>query len=245
MAESDDQNQQLAATLRNRRTTVEDAESDSDVATTTATSVSSTIKPSSSAAAASKKDTEEEDKKKKLTATQVHKRIAQQQGTKKNSQLKNLVISLFIASLGVLLKSAFEKFIFTGREIAIEQTVGLQGNCFKTACKLLYWACLLLGSRERTIEEQRIHLQLFSWVDIPGPADIEISDHDQLAFVSSDDYSWKKESRFFHRPSSKTAKNGGIYTLALNVRRTSLLCHNMNQKMPTYFIVTKFSFFPT
>jgi hypothetical protein len=38
--------------------------------------------------------------------------------------------------------------------------------------------------------------------------------------VSSDDYSWKKESRFFHRPSSKTAKNGGIYILALNVRNS-------------------------
>ncbi|KAF9540199.1 Serum paraoxonase/arylesterase 2 [Mortierella hygrophila] len=188
MAESDDQKQQPAATLRNRRTTVEDAESDSDIATTTATSVSSTTKPSS--AAASKKDTEEEDKKKKLTAAQVHKRVAQQQGTKKSSQLRNLVISLIVACIGVLLKSAFEKFVFTGREIAIEQTVGLQGNCFKTAY-------------------------------IPGPADIEISDHDQLAFVSSDDYSWRKESRFFHRPSSKTAKNGGIYTLALNHKNGS------------------------
>ncbi|KAF8935381.1 Serum paraoxonase/arylesterase 2 [Haplosporangium gracile] len=185
MAESDEQQQQQPdAILRNRRTTVEDAESDSDVATTTATSVSSTTKPFSSSTT-SKRITEEEDKKKELTATQVHKRIIHQQGTKKNSQIRNLMLSLIVASIGVLLKSAFEKFIFTGREIAIEQTIGLQGNCFKTAY-------------------------------IPGPADIEISDHNQLAFVSSDDYSWKKESRFFHRPSSKTAKNGGIYTLALN-----------------------------
>lgn len=158
MAESDDQKQQPAATLRNRRTTVEDAESDSDVATTTATSVSSTTKPSSSSA--SKKDIEEEDKKKTLTAAQVRKRITQQQGTKKNSQLRNLMISLIVASIGVLLKSAFEKFVFTGREIAIEQTVGLQGNCFRTACKLLFYACLLWGLREMIIEEQRIYLQL-------------------------------------------------------------------------------------
>lgn len=137
MAESDEQqqNQQPSATLRNRRTTVEDAESDSDIATTTATSVSST-KLSSPSSSASKNDTED-DKKKKTAATQIHKRIAQQQG-KKNSQIKNLVISLIVASIGVLLKSAFEKFILTGREIAIEQTVGLQGNCFKTACKFAF-----------------------------------------------------------------------------------------------------------
>lgn len=160
MAESDDQKQQPAATLRNRRTTVEDAESDSDVATTTATSVTSTTKPSSSSA--SKKDIEEEDKKKKHTAAQVHKRIAQQQGTKKNSQLRNLVISLIVASIGVLVKSAFEKFVFTGREIAIEQTVGLQGNCFKTACKSLFMHVCYWDCEERIIMEQRIHLQQFN-----------------------------------------------------------------------------------
>ncbi|KAG0374535.1 Serum paraoxonase/arylesterase 2 [Mortierella sp. AD032] len=180
MAESSDA-APPTTTLRNRRTTVEDAEDDSDtspVATTTATSISSSK-------ATTKKDAEY----KKRTAAQVHKRVVQQK-TKKNSQIKNLLISLLIATIGILLKSAFQKFIFTGREIAIEQTVGLQGNCFKTAY-------------------------------IPGPADIEISDHNQLAFVSSDDYSWKKSSRFFHRPSSKTANNGGIYTLDLNHKNGS------------------------
>ncbi|KAK3847768.1 MAG: hypothetical protein J3R72DRAFT_430764 [Linnemannia gamsii] len=180
MAESSDA-APPTTTLRNRRTTVEDAEDDSDtspVATTTATSISSRK-------ATTKKDAED----KKRTAAQVHKRVFQQK-TKKNSQIKNLLISLLIATIGILLKSAFQKFIFSGREIAIEQTVGLQGNCFKTAY-------------------------------IPGPADIEISDHNQLAFVSSDDYSWKKSSRFFHRPSSKTANNGGIYTLDLNHKNGS------------------------
>ncbi|KAF9090807.1 Serum paraoxonase/arylesterase 2 [Mortierella sp. AD031] len=178
-------------TLRNRRTTVEDADSDSDtspVATTTATSVSST-KASSITSKNSKPEKKDPEDKKKPSATQVRKGAAHQQ-SKKNSQIKTLLISFVVASVGVLLKSALEKFVLTGREIAIEQTVGLQGNCFKTAY-------------------------------IPGPADIEISDHDQLAFVSSDDYSWKKESRFFHRPSSKTAKNGGIYTLALNNKNGS------------------------
>ncbi|KAG0278601.1 Serum paraoxonase/arylesterase 2 [Linnemannia exigua] len=185
MAESSDATPPTT-TLRNRRTTVEDAEDDSDtspVATTTATSVSSS---KSTTKKDAKKDAED---KKKPTAAQVHRRVAQQQ-TKKNSQIKNLLISLLVATMGILLKSLFQKFIFAGREIAIEQTVGLQGNCFKTAY-------------------------------IPGPADIEISDHNQLAFVSSDDYSWKKSSRFFHRPSSKTANNGGIYTLDLNHKNGS------------------------
>jgi hypothetical protein len=55
------------------------------------------------------------------------------------------------------------------------------------------------------------------FIDIPGPAAIEIDDRDKLAFVSSDDRSWKQSSRFFHRPSSKTEQNGGIYTLPLSV----------------------------
>ncbi|KAF9903633.1 Serum paraoxonase/arylesterase 2 [Linnemannia zychae] len=179
MAESSDA-ASPKTTLRNRRTTVEDAEDDSDtspVATTTATSVRNNKDP-------------EDKRKPSATASQVHRRVVKQQQTKKNSQIKNLLISLAVASFGLLLKSVFQKFIFAGRDIAIEQTVGLQGNCFKTAY-------------------------------IPGPADIEISDHDQLAFVSSDDYSWKKSSTFFHRPSSKTVDNGGIYTLALNNKNGS------------------------
>ncbi|KAF9930488.1 Serum paraoxonase/arylesterase 2 [Linnemannia zychae] len=180
-----------ATTLRNRRTAAEDTKDDLDtspVATTTATSVS-TSKPTDTR----KGDTEERDlndkKKQKPNTAQLHRRIAQHQ-TKKNSQLKNFFLSLLVATLGVIIKSAYEKFVLIGRDIAIEQTVGLQGNCYRTAY-------------------------------IPGPADIEISDHDQLAFVSSDDYSWKKESRFFHRPSTKTANNGGIYTLALNHKNGS------------------------
>lgn len=58
-------------------------------------------------------------------------------------------------------------------------------------------------------------------VVIPGPADIEISDVEQLAFISSDDRSWVKESSFFHRPSRKTTHNGGIYTLPLNQKTST------------------------
>ncbi|KAF9116515.1 Serum paraoxonase/arylesterase 2 [Mortierella sp. AM989] len=171
-------------TLRNRKTTVEDAE-DSDtspVASTTATSIAS-----SSKKGASQNNSEDSDKKKKAAATQLRRR---QQQVQKPSRMRSIMVSLFVATLGVLLKSGYDKFLYPGREIAINQTVGLQGNCYKTAF-------------------------------IPGPSDIEISDQDQIAFVSSDDRSWVKESSFFHRPSKKTSENGGIYTLSLNQKTGS------------------------
>ncbi|KAI1316518.1 hypothetical protein EDD11_009857 [Mortierella claussenii] len=171
------------STLRNRRTTVEDASDDSDtspVASTTSTSISPASTSSKKSAATTKKDTEDDKKKKKAAAAVLQAR----QQAQRPSQLRNIFLSLLIASLGVLLKSVYEKFIFPSREISISQTVGLQGNCYKTAF-------------------------------IPGPSDIEINDQDQLAFVSSDDRSWVKESSFFHRPSKKTAQDGGIYTLSL------------------------------
>ncbi|KAF9947433.1 hypothetical protein BGZ72_010549 [Mortierella alpina] len=175
---------EASSTLRNRRTTVEDAE-DSDSAPVGATTATSIASGASSSTAGSrgtaKKDAED---RKKPVAPQTRR------GQRKPSQLRNLVFSLLIASFGVLLKSAIEKFVLPSREIAIDQTVGLQGNCYRTAF-------------------------------IPGPSDIEISDQEHLAFVSSDDRSWKKHSRFFHRPSLKTAQNGGIYTLSLDQKHGS------------------------
>ncbi|KAK3827712.1 MAG: hypothetical protein J3Q66DRAFT_320944 [Benniella sp.] len=158
-------------TLKNRKTTVEDADDDS-------VDTSSSKGDSPASASQASKD----DKKKALAAST---RPRQPQQVQKTSQLRGLIISFVIASLGVLFKSAYDKFFFPSREIAIDQTVGVQGNCHKTAF-------------------------------IPGPADIEISDIEQLAFISSDDRSWVKESSFFHRPSRKTAHNGGIYTLPLD-----------------------------
>ncbi|KAG0350031.1 hypothetical protein BGZ54_004077, partial [Gamsiella multidivaricata] len=172
--------------LRNRRTTVEDADDDSDVspvATTTATSISSSVSTSAKKGAPPASKDTEDDKNKKAAAAQARPR--QRPQAQQSNQLRNFILSLLIASLGVLLKSVYDKFIFPSREIAIEQTIGLQGNCYQIA-------------------------------NIPGPADIEISDQEQLAFVSSDDRSWVKESSFFHRPSKKTAQNGGIYMLPLN-----------------------------
>ncbi|KAG0209653.1 hypothetical protein BGX28_010169 [Mortierella sp. GBA30] len=183
---SDSKDTKPTNTLRSRKTTVEDAD-DSDstpVGVTTATSLASTSKTSGNKST-SKKDTED---KKKPSVPQTRQRPSSQ--PQRPSQLRNFIFSLLIAFIGVLLKSAYEKFLFPSREIAIEQTVGLQGNCYRTAF-------------------------------IPGPSDIEISDQEQLAFVSSDDRSWKKESRFFHRPSVKTPQNGGIYTLSLNQKNES------------------------
>ncbi|KAG0289994.1 Serum paraoxonase/arylesterase 2 [Dissophora globulifera] len=173
-----------AAALRNRKTTVEDVEDDSDAspsATTTATSISAS-------STAGKKGKETEDDKKRKAA--IAARTLQQQQPKKSSQLKNLLLSLLVATLGMLIKSGYDKFLYPSRDITIQQTVGLQGNCYKTAY-------------------------------IPGPSDIEISGPDQVAFVSSDDRSWVKDSSFFHRPSKKTAENGGIYTLPLNQKNGS------------------------
>ncbi|KAG0229802.1 hypothetical protein BGX31_006105 [Mortierella sp. GBA43] len=167
------------STLRNRKTTVEDAGDDSDtspVATTTATSVSSSKKKDTP----SKQKDAEDDKKKKALAARARK-----PPQAKPNRLRSFVVSLLVATAGVLLKSGYDKFWLPSREIAIDQTVGVQGNCYKTAF-------------------------------IPGPSDIEISDHEQLAFISSDDRSWVKESSFFHRPSKKTDHNGAIYTLPLN-----------------------------
>ncbi|ORZ09777.1 hypothetical protein BCR41DRAFT_358460 [Lobosporangium transversale] len=167
----------VRSTLRNRRTTVKDASDESDttpVVASTSTSISTAMK---KGAAISPKDTE--DNKKKKAAV-----IRARQQAKKSSQLRSIMMSLLIASVGVLLKSVYERFFIPSRDISISQTAGIQGNCYKTAF-------------------------------IPGPSDIEISDHDQLAFVSSDDRSWVKESSFFHRPSRKTEQDGGIYTLSL------------------------------
>ncbi|KAF9199815.1 Serum paraoxonase/arylesterase 2 [Haplosporangium sp. Z 27] len=179
------------ATLRNRKTTVEDAD-DSDtspVATTTATSVSSssTATASKKGGSSSKDDSEDVDKKKKAAATQ-RRRVVQQ--PQRMSRTRSILISLFVATLGVLAKAVFEKFLLPSRDITITQTVEPLGNCYRTAF-------------------------------IPGPADIEISDWDEIAFISSDDQSWFEESSFFHRPSQKTAKNGGIYTLPLNQKDAS------------------------
>ncbi|KAG0031426.1 hypothetical protein BGZ81_001264 [Podila clonocystis] len=177
--------QEPKSTLRNRRTTVEDASDDSDTATTTGTSSASSSK-------AKTKETKESSsaasKKRASSATTANTRQAEPQ---KASQLRNLLLSLMIASLGVVLMSAYNKFVMPTREITIEQSMGLQGNCLQIA-------------------------------DIPGPAAIEIDNRDKLAFVSSDDRSWKQSSRFFHRPSSKTELNGGIYTLHLSQKHGSL-----------------------
>ncbi|KAF9319473.1 Serum paraoxonase/arylesterase 2 [Podila horticola] len=171
--------QETKSTLRNRKTTVEDASDDSDTATTTATSTASSSKAKTKEAKDSSSTTTAT-KKGSSSTTNTH-----QTEPSKPSQLRNLLLSLLIASLGVVLMSAYSKFVMPSREITIEQSVGLQGNCFQIA-------------------------------DIPGPAAIEIDDRDKLAFVSSDDRSWKQSSRFFHRPSSKTELNGGIYTLSLS-----------------------------
>ncbi|KAF9582901.1 hypothetical protein BGW38_010610 [Lunasporangiospora selenospora] len=182
----------LRSRVKTRKTTVEDA-SDSDdhkhVATSTATASSAKDQAkaaSSSSKSPSSSNTESSDK---VTGKDKIPRRQQQQQRKSHSQFKSIAISLLIASLGVLLKSGYEKFLFPGRDIAIQQTVGIQGNCYQTAF-------------------------------IPGPADIEISDKEEIAFVSSDDRSWKKTSRFFHRPSMKTLTNGGIYTLSLNEKNS-------------------------
>ncbi|KAF9436519.1 hypothetical protein BGZ76_003703 [Entomortierella beljakovae] len=171
--------------LRNRKTTVEDAEEDSDspVASTSATSISGSKKSTS----ASQKDLEDAEKKKRTLA--LNQRIRQQQNSKK-SRFQSILFSLFVATLGVLLKSAYDKLLSQTRTITITQTAGIQGNCYKTAY-------------------------------IPGPSDIEIDDRDQIAFVSSDDRSWIKESNFFHRPSKVTSDNGGIYTLSLSQKTGS------------------------
>lgn len=117
-------------TLRNRRTTVEDATDDSDTATTTATAVSS-----------SKAKTKETKETKASTKTTKDKNGSSstantsQVEPQKTSQLRNLLLSLVIASFGVLLMSAYNKFVMPTREITIEQSIGLQGNCFQTASK--------------------------------------------------------------------------------------------------------------
>ena len=108
-------------TLRNRKTTVEDADDDS-------VDTSSSKQDSPSSASQASKD----DKKKALAAST---RPRQLQQVQKTSQLRSLIISFVIASLGVLFKSAYDKFFFPSREIAIDQTVGVQGNCHKTACR--------------------------------------------------------------------------------------------------------------
>jgi hypothetical protein len=124
------------STLRNRKTTVEDAGDDSDtspVATTTATSVSS---PAPASSASKKKDTPskqkdaEDDKKKKALAAR-----ARRPPQAKPNRLRSFVVSLLVATAGVLLKSGYDKFWLPSREIAINQTVGVQGNCYKTACR--------------------------------------------------------------------------------------------------------------
>lgn len=139
MADKVDSSAPPERTLRNRRTTVEDADDeDSDtspVATTTATSISSSASVSTSAStkrggpSSDLKDSK--DDKKKTPAAYTRPRQPQA----KSNQLRSLMISLLVASLGVLFKSGYEKFLFPSREIAINQTVGIQGNCHKTACR--------------------------------------------------------------------------------------------------------------
>ena len=127
---ADSKDAEPSNTLRNRRTTVEDAE-DSDsapVGATTATSITSGASSSTAGnRGTAKRDAED---RKKQDASQARR------GQRQPSQLRNFIYSLLIASIGVLLKSAIEKFVLPSREIAIDQTVGLQGNCYKTACKL-------------------------------------------------------------------------------------------------------------
>lgn len=112
-------------TLRNRRTTVEDADDDGVEA--------SSITPSKRDDPSSSPKTAEDDKKKTAAAASTRRRQPQQ--VQKSSQMKSLFISFLIASLGVLVKSGYDKFWFPSREIAIDQTVGVQGNCHKTACR--------------------------------------------------------------------------------------------------------------
>ncbi|KAF9976657.1 Serum paraoxonase/arylesterase 2, partial [Modicella reniformis] len=175
-------------TIRNRRTTVEDANDDSDASDSASASMSAAKNKLPPPPSSENSLTNQKKKKKKTIAAQS--RPHQSQQAPKPSQWRNLMFSLLIASSGVLFFSVYDKFLFPNQEIAIEQTVGVQGNCYRSAF-------------------------------IPGPSDIEISDHDQLAFVSSDDRSWVKESSFFHRPSKKTAQNGGIFTLPLNQRTST------------------------
>ncbi|KAF9356542.1 Serum paraoxonase/arylesterase 2 [Mortierella sp. AD094] len=192
MTDKEDTPASSETTLRNRKTTVEDAD-DSDtspVASTTATSIASSAAGTSKKGASSaQNDSEDSDKKKKAAATQIRRRQHQQQ-PQKMSRAKSILFSLLIATIGVLLKSAYDKFS-PGREITIVQTEELQGNCYKTAF-------------------------------IPGPSDIEINDQDEIAFVSSDDRSWVKDSSYFHRPSQKTTENGGIYTISLSEKNGPL-----------------------
>jgi len=204
------QDQTPGSTLRNRKTTVEDAEDDSDlspIATTTATSISSSVSASSSKSKDAKDDSNEKSKLPRPVKRGVS-------PPKKKNQMKSFFVSLLIASAGVMIKSAYDKFLFKNRDITIDQTVGLQGNCYKSACKFTNSICLYESTFCLPLRNET---DAFIFPVIPGPASIEISDHDRLAFVSSDDRSWQKDSHYFHRPSSKTAVNGGIYTLSLDV----------------------------
>ncbi|KAF9374667.1 Serum paraoxonase/arylesterase 1 [Mortierella sp. AD011] len=193
MADKADTQTTSEATLRNRKTTVEDAD-DSDtspVASTTATSItSSAASTSKKGASSAQNDSEDSDKKKKAAANQIRRRQQQQQQSQKVSRMRSILFSLLIATLGVLLKSAYDK-LAPGRAITITQTEQLQGNCYRTAF-------------------------------IPGPSDIEIDDQDEIAFVSSDDRSWVKDSSYFHRPSQKTKENGSIYTISLTEKNGPL-----------------------
>ncbi|KAG0343279.1 Serum paraoxonase/arylesterase 2 [Podila humilis] len=182
------------STLRNRRTTVEDVSDDSDTATTTATaSASSTSQPQETKKKTTEAKTIKNTPSSSTSLSHKDDHVAASAASvqpQRPSQLRSILVSLSIATMGVLALSAYKKFLMPSRDIAIDQGVGLQGNCFQIT-------------------------------EIPGPAAIEIDDRDRLAFVSSDDRSWKQASRFFHRPSFKTLTNGGIYTLSLTEKNGS------------------------
>lgn len=130
--------QEPKSTLRNRRTTVEDASDDSDTATTTATTTATVS--SSKAKTKETKTKEAKTKKTKASTTKADKKGSSSTTNtgvepQKPSQLRNLLLSLVMASLGVVLMSAYNKFVMPTREITIEQSIGLQGNCFQIASK--------------------------------------------------------------------------------------------------------------
>ncbi|KAF9996775.1 Serum paraoxonase/arylesterase 1 [Entomortierella chlamydospora] len=226
MADKADTQASSEATLRNRKTTVEDAD-DSDtspVASTTATSIApSAASISKKGASSTQNDSEDSDKKKKAAANQIRRRQQQQQQPQKASRVRSILFSLLIATLGVLLKSAYDK-LAPGRAITITQTEQLQGNCYRTACKfhkpLAPFAFTSLHDLSSDIDD--LFNELECQLVIPGPSDIEIDDQDEIAFVSSDDRSWVKDSSYFHRPSQKTKENGGIYTISLTEKNGPL-----------------------
>ncbi|KAF9971651.1 Serum paraoxonase/lactonase 3 [Actinomortierella ambigua] len=121
----------------------------------------------------------------KLGATTTLPKKQQQQ--KKHSIMGIFLLSLTLATTGVLLMTGLDKFYRTGRK---PKAMSVPKDCWKIA-------------------------------DIHGPEDIEISTEHNLAFISSDNRSWRASSWYFHRPSTKTETNGGIFSLPLWNNRKS------------------------